>query len=255
MMGKILGGWNLSGIMRAYSGNPVTPSASRSALNRCVNPSGCAVGTTGFVPFNGLTANGGTSTCTSAQSTNIPGTSQPGCITNTVTYVAGSSVSLAPGVTKIKIKPGSRTEYFNTADFIWPASAVVPSAQNCATPPCPSNTPVGVNPFYANYPGAGLNGAPGGIIAMGNLGRNTVTVPGFLNFDFTLRKDTAMPFLGEGGKMEFRFELFNAANHPRLGTPTTAVFNNQGVLSATAGTITDARGNSRQIQLSLRMVF
>ena len=90
---------------------------------------------------------------------------------------------------------------------------------------------------------------------MGNIGRNVITVPGTFNFDFTLRKDTAMPFMGEAGKMEFRFELFNAANHPRLGTPGTALFNNRGVPNDNAGKILNARGNPRQIQLSLRLVF
>ena len=90
---------------------------------------------------------------------------------------------------------------------------------------------------------------------MGNLGRNTITVPGAFNVDLTLRKDTPMPMLGESGTMEFRFELFNAANHPRLGTPGTTLFNNRGEPNVAAGIIDDARGNSRQMQLSLRLVF
>jgi hypothetical protein len=214
-LGKIVGGWNVSGILRAFSGNPVTPSGTRSALNRLGN------GT--------LTGNGGTSTCTTAQR-------QAGCVTNTVTYVAGSSVSLAPGVTGLKINPGNRTQYFDPADLIRP-----PTFQNGTAP--------------LNYPGAGKDGAAGGLVGMGNLGRNVMTVPGVLNFDLTLRKDTPIPMLGEAGTMEFRFEMFNAANHPRLGTPGTTIFNNRGEPNVSAGIIQDARGNPRQLQLSLRLVF
>jgi hypothetical protein len=213
--GKILGGWNIGGVLRAFSGNPVTPTATRSALNR--------LGT------GALTGNGGTTTCTAAQRTQ-------GCVTNTITYVAGASVDLAPGVDKLKISPGSRTQYFDPADLAWPATF-----QNGTAP--------------LNYPGAGRNGVAGGLVAIGNIGRNVITVPGNFNLDLSLRKDTAMPMLGEQGKMEFRFELFNAPNHTRLGIPGTALFNNRGEPNVNAGIISDSRGNSRQIQLSLRMVF
>lgn len=220
--GKILGGWNLSGIVRAYSGNPVTPSGTRSALNR--------------LESGALTGNGGTTSCSTTQRAINPATGKPGCVTSTITYVAGSTLNLAPGVTKLKTNPGNREQYFDPADLAWPGTF-----QNGTAP--------------LNWPGAGANGAAGGLVAIGNLGRNTITLPGFFNVDFTLRKDTAMPMLGEAGKMEFRFELFNAANHPRLGTPGTALFNNRGEPNVNAGIITDARGNSRQMQLSLRLVF
>ncbi len=213
--GKILGGWNLGGVLRAFSGNPVTPSATRSALNR--------LGT------GALTNNGGTTTCTAAQRT-------AGCVTNVITYVAGSTVNLAPGVTRLEINPGSRTQYINPADLAWPGTF-----QNGSAP--------------LNYPGAGRNGAAGGLVAIGNIGRNVITVPGNFNLDLSLRKDTAMPMLGEQGKMEFRFELFNAPNHTRLGLPGIALFNNRGEPNVNAGIIADSRGNSRQMQLSLRMVF
>lgn len=213
--GKILGGWNIGGVLRAYSGNPVTPSATRSALNR--------LGT------GALTGNGGTTTCTAAQRT-------AGCVTNAITYVAGSTVNLAPGVTRLAINPGSRTQYINPAELAWPGSF-----QNGSAP--------------LNYPGAGKDGAAGGLVAIGNIGRNVITVPGNFNLDLSLRKDTAMPMLGEQGKMEFRFELFNAPNHTRLGLPGIALFNNRGEPNVNAGIISDSRGNSRQMQLSLRMVF
>jgi hypothetical protein len=226
--GKILGGWNISGILRAFSGAPVTPGGSRSSLNRCMNPAGCAGGSS-VLAFRALTGSGGNSSCNDAQRQN-------GCVTNSVTYVAGGTVSLAPGVEGLKINPGSREQYFNPADLVRP-----PTFQNGTAP--------------VNHPGAGRDGAPGGLIGVGNIGRGVLTLPGTLNFDLTLRKDTPMPMLGESGTMEFRFEMFNAANHPRLGSPGTTLFNATGQPNVNAGVIQDARGNPRQLQLSLRLVF
>ncbi|MBI4478820.1 MAG: TonB-dependent receptor [Acidobacteria bacterium] len=215
--GKLLGGWNLGGILRAFSGNPTTLTASRPALGRLGNL--------------GITGNSGTSNCSAAQTA-------AGCLRYSASFVAGSSVSLAPGLDKAKINPGSREQYFDPADLIWPQNFV----NNAA--------------LLLNYPGAGPNASrPGALVGMGNIGRNTITVPGLVNFDLTIRKDTMMPMLGEAGKMEFRAEFFNAANHPRLGLPGRSLFDTQGRPSATAGVITDARGNPRQLQLSLRLVF
>jgi hypothetical protein len=110
-------------------------------------------------------------------------------------------------------------------------------------------------PSLASYPGAGRNGALGALIGVGNLGRNILTAPGLFNFDFTLRKETTVPMLGEGSTLEFRWELFNAFNHTRLGLPGTTIFDNRGQRLQTAGVIEGARGPSRQMQLALRLIF
>jgi hypothetical protein len=49
--------------------------------------------------------------------------------------------------------------------------------------------------------------------------------------------------------------LFNALNHPRLGTPGTTLFNQRGELNQNAGVIEGSRGNARQLQFALRLVF
>ena len=101
----------------------------------------------------------------------------------------------------------------------------------------------------------------------GNAGRNILRGPGIDNLDFSLSKDTALRFLGEGGKLEFRADFFNILNHANLATPASggSGSNPAGVLFAgradvelplaTAGRISNTSTASRQVQLSLRIVF
>jgi hypothetical protein len=83
-------------------------------------------------------------------------------------------------------------------------------------------------------------------IRFGNLGRNTLTGPGRVNFDASLIKD--FPFT-ERLRLQFRAEAFNVFNTPQFGQP------NASIGAANAGTITSTVGNPRQIQLALRIVF
>ena len=93
---------------------------------------------------------------------------------------------------------------------------------------------------------------------LGNLGRNTLRGPGFANLDFSLAKNTALRFLGESGKLEFRAEVFNLTNRAHFGEPNTTVFaaraDAEPVLSS-AGTITGTVQSSRQIQFALKILF
>ncbi len=43
------------------------------------------------------------------------------------------------------------------------------------------------------------------------------------NVDFSLNKDTKLPFLGEAGNLEFRAEFFNILNHPNFNMPNGTV--------------------------------
>ena len=60
---------------------------------------------------------------------------------------------------------------------------------------------------------------------MGNLGRNTLTLPGTTNVDFTLMKDTP---LGGENESQFRAEFFNLFNRPNFGVPNARVFDRRG---------------------------
>jgi len=118
---------------------------------------------------------------------------------------------------------------------------------------------------------------------LGNAPRYGLRGPDLVNLDFAVNKDTKVRFLGEQGNIEMRAEFFNVANHPNFSNPTsnilslgspaspqcggnltlTCQFNKVGATAsaslitpnATAGQITGTANRSRQIQLSLKVVF
>ena len=86
----------------------------------------------------------------------------------------------------------------------------------------------------------------------GTLGRNTFRGPAFYNFDFALIKDTAILRRKSGAErmdVQFRGEFFNLFNIVTMGLPNN-------VLSGSGfGQISHTAGNSRQIQLSLKLIY
>jgi Carboxypeptidase regulatory-like domain len=86
---------------------------------------------------------------------------------------------------------------------------------------------------------------------VGNVGRDTLTGPGYDDLDLSLAKTTQ---LAEHVRAQFRAEVFNVLNHTNLGTPSETVFSAAGVQSPTAGVITSA-ATTRQIQLGLKLLF
>jgi hypothetical protein len=96
--------------------------------------------------------------------------------------------------------------------------------------------------------------------SFGNLGRNPpgITGPGIFEWDGSILKNfnfTEQRFL------QFRFEVFNASNHPNFGDPGLALAANTVVAgqavpgTGTFGEITSTRVAMRQVQLSLKLVF
>jgi hypothetical protein len=97
--------------------------------------------------------------------------------------------------------------------------------------------------------------------------------PGQFNWDLSLVKDTHLRWLGEGGNLQFRAEIFNILNHSNFAFPYQNNFNanyqaivsaNTGVLTAggvptnvspTAGQVTNTLINARQIQFALKFEF
>ena len=118
----------------------------------------------------------------------------------------------------------------------------------------PSGTPIGTTARYYDpcafaIPAAGF---------LGTAGRNFLRGPGFANLDFSLVKDTALGFLGESGKLQFRAEVFNILNRANFGLPDRTVFPATADVQmplGTAGRIIDTVGTSRQIQLALKLLF
>ncbi len=85
----------------------------------------------------------------------------------------------------------------------------------------------------------------------GNLGRNTVYGPNFVQVDVSLSKETKV----ERFTAQFRVEAFNVANHPNLAQPNTvfgtAAFGR--ILNTVGNTI--GPGTARQLQWMLRLAF
>jgi len=80
----------------------------------------------------------------------------------------------------------------------------------------------------------------------GNSNRNTIIGPGIINIDASLNKNFAIT---ENHKLEFRFEVFNAPNHPNWGQPGTTL------RTPTFGVIGSTRTDPRDIQLALKYSF
>src|SRR5207247_4596242 len=50
----------------------------------------------------------------------------------------------------------------------------------------------------------------------GNAGQGILETPGAKNFDLSVYKNWPLPLFGEGGRLQFRTELFNAFNTPQF---------------------------------------
>lgn len=83
----------------------------------------------------------------------------------------------------------------------------------------------------------------------GTLGRNALWGPGFANFDSSLTKNWRLPFLGEGGLVEYRFEAFNLFNATHLANPIT------GLTNPNFGKITSTDGDPRILQMALKLAW
>ena len=89
----------------------------------------------------------------------------------------------------------------------------------------------------------------------GNVGRNTLTGPGFADLDLSVEK--AFP-VRENLNLQFRAEFFNATNHTNFGLPISTVFvgnSNNYSYNDAAGLITSTASPARQIQFGLKIVF
>jgi hypothetical protein len=82
---------------------------------------------------------------------------------------------------------------------------------------------------------------------LGNASRVPVVGPDFVNSDFSIIKDFALPREGMG--LNFRAEFFNLFNHPEFGAPIADI--NQPGFGAVNSTV----NNPRLIQLALKLSF
>ena len=82
---------------------------------------------------------------------------------------------------------------------------------------------------------------------LGNAGRVPVVGPDFVNTDFSLIKQFALPRKDMG--LNFRAEFFNLFNHPEFGSPVSDI-NAQGF-----GAVGTSVNNPRLVQLALKLTF
>jgi hypothetical protein len=94
---------------------------------------------------------------------------------------------------------------------------------------------------------------------LGNSGRNTVIGPGLNDFDFSLFKNNPIHRISETFNTQFRWEVFNIANHANYNPPNKAnrnVLNPDGSINAVAGRLTSpTTTSSRQMQFALKLIW
>lgn len=126
----------------------------------------------------------------------------------------------------------------------------------------------GQRPMYVNAPGCNPDAVTGNIGnyvmtqcfafpapgVLGNLGRNTLRMPMFRDFDFSVFKNQNV--WGEKLRVQFRAEAFNIFNNVNLQPQLRTIFDASGNLVSTIGTALGPTVNtSRQIQFGLKLIF
>jgi outer membrane receptor protein involved in Fe transport len=96
---------------------------------------------------------------------------------------------------------------------------------------------------------------PAGTI--GNLSRNTLVAPKYVDIDASLAKNTR---IWERTNLEIQVEGFNLFNHPNFGLPNQTLYtgvaaNGSGIPNPLAGQIVNTVGTSREVQLALKFEF
>lgn len=109
------------------------------------------------------------------------------------------------------------------------------------------NLPAGQRSIQKWFDKTAFAAAP--LYEFGNAGRNILTGPGAVNFDFSVFKRIPVRRMGENGEVQFRAELFNLFNHPQFANPNARFDIPQG------GTITSLANDMRQIQFGLKVLF
>jgi hypothetical protein len=88
---------------------------------------------------------------------------------------------------------------------------------------------------------------------LGNASRAPVSGPGFVNSDFSLIKQFALPWENMG--LNFRAEFFNLFNHPQFGLPVSQVSGYADIAASGFGAINSTVNNPRVMQFGLKLTF
>ena len=144
-------------------------------------------------------------------------------------YLSGDVLTVNPGVDTVLNGDSTSNERVNIA----------------GTPVSPAGA--AFNQLYLNT--ASFVKAPLG--AFGNEGRNPFYGPGNWNLDASLFKTTHVT---ERASLEFRFEAFNALNHPQFGDPSNNLSASTFGKITTVATASTATG-ARVLQMGLKLIF
>lgn len=93
---------------------------------------------------------------------------------------------------------------------------------------------------------------------LGNSGRNTVIGPDLKGLDFSVFKNNPIHRISESFNVQFRWEVFNIANHANFNPPPPGnrqIFSAAGAVNATAGLLNATSTSSRQMQFALKFIW
>jgi hypothetical protein len=132
---------------------------------------------------------------------------------------------------------------------------------SCFAPPTvPASSPVAALCAANSFPNAPR--VPSGTVycanLLGNSGRNTVIGPGLQNLDFSLFKNNPIHRISEPFNVQFRWEVFNIANHANFNPPLPGnrqVFDGLGAPLGSAGLLNATSTTNRQMQFALKVIW
>ncbi len=93
---------------------------------------------------------------------------------------------------------------------------------------------------------------------LGNSGRNTVSGPGLTDLDLAFFKNNPIHRISETSNLQFRWEIFNVANHANFNVPTPSnrqVFTAAGATNGNFGLLNSTSTPSRQMQLAVKYIW
>src|ERR1700733_8459747 len=92
---------------------------------------------------------------------------------------------------------------------------------------------------------------------LGNGGRNEITGPGLVEFDFSLVKNNYIKRISENFNAQLRIEAFNLFNHPNFNSPidNSSLFDQTGAPIAGAGMVDSTSTSAREIQFAVKLIW
>lgn len=227
---KAIGGWTVSGITIAQSGDPLT----------FIDPGGAPIDV--LTPGGNANPNNGPCTPNPNCGATTPGAGSAYGTNTSLSFQGVTTAQFCPGMGNGNIKsPGSTlanlNHYFSAAAFGGGLCQPAPANQYSY-------------PYDPTDPNAGA-----AALGYGNSGIGAVLGPGQFNWDISLAKNTNIT---ERVRVQFRADFLNAFNHPQFADPGGGSFGTVGFENVTSplyGVITNTNVNPRLIQFGLHFFF